>query len=81
MPPGLERRDRPVPELELAALHRVPQIVAELAPIGETQVEVVAEELDPTLARVLRLVHRGVGAREQRRPPSRSAPDRSRHRC
>ena len=58
----VERRDRPVPELELAALDREPQIVAELAPVGEPQVEVGAEELDPTLARVLRLVHRGVGA-------------------
>ena len=71
---GVERCDRPVPELELAALDREPQIVPELTPIGEAEIEVGAEELDPALPRVLRLVHRGVGAREQRLRGSTSVP-------
>ena len=61
-PARVERHDRPVPELELAPLEREPQVVAELAAVGEPDVEVGAEELDAAFPGVLRLVHRRVGA-------------------
>ena len=63
---GVERRDRAIPELELAALERESQVVAELPPISEPEIEIGAEQLDPSLAGMLRLVHRGVGPRQQR---------------